>query len=81
MTIRNEPTVTRNDPTTTTSSPMGGAVMAGIVSLIVNLIVTWIIALIFPTLDLGWALTMVAITSFFAGFFSYYGAARQSRVP
>lgn len=64
---------------TTATSPTGGAFMAGIVSLIVNLIITYVIALLFPTTDLGWALTLVAITSFFAGFFGYYGAFNQSR--
>lgn len=65
--------------TTNTASPWGGAFMAAIVSLIVNLIVTYVIYLIFPTTNLGWALTLVAITSFFAGLFSYYGAFRQVR--
>lgn len=64
---------------TNTTSPMSGAFMSGIVSLIVNLIVTYIIHLIFPSGDLGWALTLVAITSFFAGFFGYYSAFRQVR--
>jgi hypothetical protein len=63
--------------TTNTASPMGGAFLAGIVSLIVNLIITYVIHYIFPSGDLGWALTLVAITSFFAGFFGYYGAFRQ----
>ncbi|MEZ4616063.1 MAG: hypothetical protein R2867_11260 [Caldilineaceae bacterium] len=79
MTVRHEPTTTTTS--TTTSSPMGGAVMAGVISLIVNVIVVWVLSLIFPTVDLGWALTMVAITSFFAGLFSYYGAARQTYIP
>ena len=75
MAIRNDPDYT---PTTgAPSSPIGGAVLAGVISLIVNLIVAWVIALIFPTLDMGWALTMVAITSFFAGLFGYFGGARQ----
>lgn len=76
MTIPSDRTTMR---TTTTTSPTGGAFTAGIVSLIVNLIVTYIIALLFPTTDLGWALTLVAITSFFAGFFGYYGAFNQNR--
>ncbi|MCX6047465.1 MAG: hypothetical protein NT075_20360 [Chloroflexi bacterium] len=69
-----------NTPTTrtTTGSPFGGALTAGIISLIVNLIVAYAISMIFPTLDLGWALTLVAITSLFAGFFGYYGAYRQT---
>lgn len=67
---------TRTEPTVRTNNSMGGAAAAGVVSLIVNLIVAWIIALIFPAIDLGWALTIVAITSFFAGFFGYYGAMR-----
>ncbi|RIK44493.1 MAG: hypothetical protein DCC55_02180 [Chloroflexi bacterium] len=69
---------TTRTPTATSANPMGGAVLAGIISLVVNLIVTWIVAMLFPTADLGWALTLVAITSFFAGFFGYYGAARQT---
>lgn len=62
---------------TTTSSPWGGAAMAGVVSLIVNVIVAWIIWMIIPPAtasDLGYLLTMVGITSFFAGLFAYYGA-------
>jgi hypothetical protein len=76
MTVPSDRTTIRS---TTTTSPTGGAFMAGIVSLIVNLIVTYVISLLFPTPDLGWALTLVAITSFFAGFFGYYGAFNQSR--
>lgn len=68
---------TRTDPTVNTDNWVGGAVTAGIVSLIVNAIVAWVISLIIPTSDLNWALTMVAITSFFAGFFGYYGASRS----
>lgn len=75
MTIRNDPNYTPT--TTTTNSPMSGAVLSGVISLIVNLIVAWIVALIFPDIDMGWALTVVAITSFFAGLFGYYGGARQ----
>ncbi len=68
-----------NTPTTrTTSSPFGGALTSGIISLIVNLIVAYVISRIFPTADLGWALTLVAITSLFAGFFGYFGAFRQA---
>ena len=68
-------------PTTRTGSPWGGAVTAGIISLIVNAIVGWLLFMIIPPIegtDLGWTLTMIAITSFFAGLFSYYGAQRQS---
>jgi uncharacterized RDD family membrane protein YckC len=71
------------DTTTTsarTSSPWGGATMAGIVSLIVNVIIAWVIWLIIPPAeasDLGYLLTMVGITSFFAGLFAYYGAFQQ----
>lgn len=75
---------TTNDARTTdthsTSSPWGNAAIAGAVSLIVNVILTWLLFLIIPpaeALDLGWTLTMVGIMSFFAGLFSYYGAARQ----
>lgn len=77
-------TMRTTDTTTTparTSSPWGGATMAGIVSLIVNVIVAWIIWLIIPPAeasDLGYLLTMVGITSFFAGLFAYYGAYQQS---
>lgn len=70
---------TRTDPTINSTSPMSGAVIAGIVALVVNLIIAWVIALLFPVIDLGWALTMVAITSFFAGLFGYFGGARQVR--
>ena len=77
MTIRNDPNYTPST-TNTSGSSMGGAVLAGAISLIVNLIVAWVIALIFPAIDMGWALTMVAITSFFAGLFGYYGGARQT---
>ncbi|MFN8441399.1 MAG: hypothetical protein U0175_11540 [Caldilineaceae bacterium] len=66
----------RTDQTVNTDNWVGGAVTSGIVSLIVNLIVAWVISLIVPTSDLNWALTLVAITSFFAGFFGYYGASR-----
>jgi protein-S-isoprenylcysteine O-methyltransferase Ste14 len=76
MTMQTDRT-TRTTPATG-ASPMGGAFLAGIVALVVNLIVTWVVAMIFPTADLGWALTLVAITSFFAGFFGYYGAFRQA---
>ncbi|MCB0062631.1 MAG: hypothetical protein KDE19_10970 [Caldilineaceae bacterium] len=80
MTMRTTDTTTT--PTrTTTSSPWGGAAMAGVVSLIVNVIVAWIIWLIIPPAeasDLGYLLTMVGITSFFAGLFAYYGAFQQS---
>ncbi|CAN5596326.1 hypothetical protein BH10CHL1_BH10CHL1_25240 [soil metagenome] len=65
--------------TTTNSSPFGSALISGIISLIVNLIIAYVISMIFPTLDLGWALTLVAITSLFAGLFSYYGGVRQAR--
>ncbi len=64
-----------------TNNPMGGAVMSGILSLVINLVVTYIISLLFPTTDLGWAMTLVAIASFFAGFFGYYGGHRQSYRP
>ncbi|MEZ4730932.1 MAG: hypothetical protein R3E79_27745 [Caldilineaceae bacterium] len=72
------------DTPTRTGSPWGGAVTAGIISLIVNVIIAWIIWLIIPPADgadLGWTLTMIGITSFFAGLFSYYGAFRQSYAP
>lgn len=68
-------------PTTRTGSPWGGAVTAGIISLIVNVIVAWLIYMLIPPIegaDLGWTLTLIAITSFFAGLFSYYGAHRQA---
>ena len=74
MTVRTTETDVR------TGSPWGGAVTAGIISAIVNLLVAWVIWMVMPPmegLDLGWALTIVGITSFFAGLFSYYGAARS----
>ncbi|MFZ4660888.1 MAG: hypothetical protein ACOYNY_28000 [Caldilineaceae bacterium] len=49
--------------------------------MIVNVIVGWLLFMIIPPIegtDLGWMLTMIAITSFFAGLFSYYGAHRQA---
>ncbi len=72
--------MTTNTTRTTTASPWGGAVTAGIVSLIVNLIVLYVLYLILTpvAIDLGWTLTMVAILSFFAGLFSYYGAFRSA---
>ena len=77
MTVRNDPNYTPTTTPASTSSPMGGAALAGVVALIVNLIVAWVLAMIFPAIDMGWALTMVAITSFFAGLFGYFGGARQ----
>lgn len=76
---------TTEPPTTHagTSSPWGGAATAGVVSLIVNLIIAWVIWLIIPPAnggDMGYTLTLVAILSFFAGLFSYYGAYRQNRM-
>ncbi len=74
-------TDTTDTTRTTAGSPWGGAAVAGIVSLIVNLIVLYILYLIIPPLgeiSLGWTMTMVAILSFFAGLFSYYGGWRQS---
>ena len=74
-------THTTDTTRTTTSSPWGGAAIAGVVSLIVNLIVLFLIALIFvPPAGIvsGWTYTMVGILSFFAGLFSYYGGWRQS---
>lgn len=67
--------------TTRTGSPWGGAVTSGIISLIVNVIVAWVIWQILPPAqgaDLGWVLTIVGITSFFAGLFSHYGGNRQA---
>ena len=69
---------TRTDVPVGTTNWVGGAVTSGIVSLIVNAIVAWVISIIVPTSDLNWAITMVAVTSFFAGFFGYYGASRAS---
>lgn len=77
MTMRTTDTTT----VTRTSSPWGGAATAGIISLIVNVIVAWVIWMIIPPAeasDLGYLLTMVGITSFFAGLFAYYGAFQQS---
>ncbi len=77
-------TMRTTEPTTTTahtSSPWSGAAMAGIVSLIVNVIVAWVIWMIIPPAqisDMGYFLTMIGITSFFAGLFAYYGAFQQS---
>ncbi len=74
-------TYTTDTDRTTTGSPWGGAAIAGVVSLIVNLIVLYILYLIIPPIgeiNLGWTMTMVAILSFFAGLFSYYGGWRQS---
>ena len=64
----------------TETSPWGNAAIAGAVSLVANVILTWVLSLIIPpaqALDMGWTLTMVGIMSFFAGLFSYYGAVRQ----
>lgn len=77
-------TTRMTDTTTTpgrTASPWGGAFTAGIISLIVNVIVAWVIWMIIPPAeasDLGYLLTMVGITSFFAGLFAYYGAFQQA---
>ncbi len=62
-----------------TGSPWGGAITSGIISLIVNVIVAWVIWQILPPAqgaDLGWVLTIVALTSFFAGLFSHVGGYR-----
>lgn len=64
-----------------TGSPWGGAITSGIISLIVNVIVAWVIWQILPPnqgVDLGWVLTIVALTSFFAGLFSHVGGYRQA---
>lgn len=64
-----------------TGSPWGGAITSGIISLIVNVIVAWIIWQVIPPAqgaDLGWVLTVVGLTSFFAGLFSHYGGYRQA---
>ncbi len=79
MTMRTGDPVTNPTPTST-SSPWSGATIAGVVSLIVNVIVAWVIWMIIPPAeasDLGYLLTMVGITSFFAGLFAYYGAFQQ----
>lgn len=67
-----------------TGSPWGGAITSGIISLIVNVIVAWLIWQIMPPVegtDLGWVLTIVGLTSFFAGLFSHYGGFRQAYAP
>lgn len=64
-----------------TGSPWGGAITSGIISLIVNVIVAWVIWQILPPAqgaDLGWVLTIVALTSFFAGLFGHVGGYRQA---
>ena len=64
-----------------TGNPWGGAITSGIISLIVNVIVAWVIWQIVPPAqgaDLGWVLTIVGLTSFFAGLFSHYGGYRQA---
>ena len=69
------------DTAVRTSSPWGGAITSGIISLIVNIIVAWVIWQIIPPqegLDLGWVLTIVGLTSFFAGLFAHYGGYRQA---
>lgn len=67
-----------------TASPWSGAITSGIISLIVNVIVAWLLWQIIPPMvgtDLGWVLTIVGITSFFAGLLSHYGAFRQTYAP
>ncbi len=74
-------TTRTTDTPVRTGSPWGGAVTSGIISAIINVIVAWVIWTLLPPMeiiDLGWTLTIVGITSFFAGLFSYYGAFRQS---
>ncbi len=77
---------TRMSDTTTgvparTGSAWGGAFVAGIVSVIINLIVTYVVWMFIPpaqAIDLGYLLTMVGIMSFFAGLFSYNGGFKQA---
>lgn len=74
------PDSTNVNTTHTQTSPWGNAAIAGVVSLVINVILTWVLASIIPpaqALDMSWTLTMVGIMSFFAGLFSYYGATRQ----
>ena len=57
-------------------SAWSGAVVAGIVAVIVNIILTYVIWMIIPpaqVTDMGYLLTMVGIMSFFAGLFAYSG--------
>lgn len=80
MTTRMTDTTTTGVPART-GSAWGGAVIAGIVSVIVNLIVTYVIWMFIPpaqATDLGYLLTMVGIMSFFAGLFSYNGGFKQA---
>lgn len=84
MTMRTtDPNVTTTPTNTSTASPWGGAATAGVVSLIVNVILAWVIWMVIPPAqasDLGYLLTMVGIMSFFAGLFAYFGAAKQYTV-
>lgn len=55
------------------------SVIAGIVSVVISLTVTYLAGLVIDTTDLEWALIAVAIATFLSGFASYYAGFREEQ--
>jgi hypothetical protein len=57
-----------------------GALLSGVVSVIIALIITYLVSLVIPTGDLRWAMIAVGIGSFASGFAGHLSGASQSRM-
>ena len=55
------------------------AVVTGIVAALIVLVVVWILNLIVPTRDFGWALGVSVVNAFFAGYFGHIAGYREGR--
>lgn len=55
-----------------------GALLSGIIAVVIALIITYLVSLVIPTADLNWALIAVGIASFCSGLAGHLSGASQS---